>query len=202
MRVIPNGVDFYKIEKAEQNSEDFDVIYVGRLISHKNVDVLLKAISEVKEEIPDIKCGIIGDGPEKRNLIRLSKKLGLDNNIVFFGFIERDEDVYSYMKASKIFVLPSMREGFPNTILEANSCGLPAIIVKGEKNAAVDVVEDGRNGFICDLSPKDIANNIINFLQDESKRRKKRDISKANAKKYDWSIIVKKIEGVYDELAG
>ncbi|MCK4730985.1 MAG: glycosyltransferase family 4 protein, partial [Methanophagales archaeon] len=106
------------------------------------------------------------------------------------------------MKASKIFVLPSTREGFPNTILEANACGVPAIIVKGEKNAAVDVVEDGKNGFICDLSAKDIANNIVKFLRGESKRRNMCDLSRENAKKYDWNIIVNKMEKVYGELAG
>jgi len=201
MRVVPNGVDFYKIEKLqEQNRENCDVIYVGRLISHKNVDVILKAISEVKEKIPDIKCGIIGDGPEKSNLITLSKKLDLDNNVTFFGFIERDEDVYSYMKASKIFVLPSLREGFPNTILEANSCGLPAIIVRHKNNASVAVVKDRYNGFILNFSPEEIAKKIIYLLQDENARDKLSRNALEFAKMYDWDVIVDKIEGVYKEI--
>ena len=200
MRVIPNGVDFYKIEKVEQKSEDFDVIYVGRLISHKNVDVLLKTLYVVKKEIPDIKCGIIGDGPEKRNLISLSKKLDLDNNVIFFGFVERDEDVYSYMKASKIFVLPSTREGFPNTILEANSCGLPAIIVKHEKNAGVGVVKNGYNGFILDLSLEEMAEKIIYLLQNGEEISRLSENAREFAREYDWSIIVERIEKVYEEV--
>ena len=198
MRVVPNGVDFYKIEKVERNSEDFDVIYVGRLISHKNIDVLLKTLYIVKKKIPDIKCGLIGDGPEKSKLISLSKKLGLDNNAVFFGFVEGDEAVYSYMKASKIFVLPSTREGFPNTILEANSCGLPAIIVRHEKNAGVGVVKNGYNGFILNLSPEEMAEKIIYLLQNEDEMRRLREYAREFAREYDWSIIVERIEEVYE----
>ncbi len=199
MRVVPNGVDFYNIKNVEHNSENIDVIYVGRLISHKNVDVLLKAISEVREKIPDIKCGIIGDGPEKESLTSLSKKLGLDNNVIFFGFFERDEDVYSYMKASKIFVLPSTREGFPNTILEANSCGLPAIIVRHKNNAGVVVVKEGYNGFIQNLSPEEIAKRIICLLQDENARQKLSRNALEFAKMHDWDVIVDKIERVYKD---
>ncbi len=142
---------------------------------------------------------MIGDGPEKENLIRLSKKLGLDNNVVFFGFIERDEDVYSYMKASKIFVLPSTREGFPNTILEANSCGLLAIIVKHEKNAAVGVVKDGYNGFIVDLSAEEIAKMIIYLLKNENELINLKKNALEFAMRHDWDIIVRRLEKVYEE---
>ncbi len=200
MSVVPNGVDFQKIEKVKPDSEEFDVIYVGRLISHKNVDVLLKALSKLKQEIPDIKCGIIGDGPEKENLIKLSKNLGLDNNVTFFGFVEREEDVYSYMKSSKIFVLPSTREGFPNTILEANSCGLPAVIVKHEKNASVGVVKDGYNGFILDLSPEGVAKKVTYLLQNEEEMRRLSENARDFARGHDWSVIVKRIEEVYERV--
>jgi len=199
MRVVPNGVDFYRIQKVRENAEGFDVIYVGRLISHKNVDVLLRAIAEVRREIPDIRCGIIGDGPERQNLVALSRELGIGDNVKFFGFIESDEEVYSCMKSSKLFVLPSIREGFPNTILEANACGLPAIIVRHEKNAGVEVVKDGYNGYRVELSHHEIAEKIINLLQDEKQLSVLRENSKEFARNHEWSVIVDKIENVYKE---
>ena len=137
MRVVPNGVDFYRLQEIKPSNEAFDIFYLGRLISHKNVDVLLRAVSIAREKIQDIRCGIIGDGPEMGKLRTLSGELGLDENVTFFGFIESDEEVYARMRSSKIFVLPSTREGFPNTILEANACGLPAMIVRHEKNAGI-----------------------------------------------------------------
>lgn len=197
IKVVPNGVDFHKIKKIGPKGENFDIIYVGRLISHKNVDILLKAIALLKEEIPDIRCGIIGDGPEKDHLMRLSKKLNISSNVKFFGFVEKDEDVYSYMKSSKVFVLPSTREGFPNTILEANSCGLPAIIIRHEKNAGIGVVKEGYNGFIVELSPEKIAERISNLLTNDLKPLKKNALK--FAKEHDWKIIVKKMEEVYEE---
>ncbi|MEM2661292.1 MAG: glycosyltransferase [Nitrososphaeria archaeon] len=51
IKVVPNGVDYYRIEKVKRNNNSFDVIYVGRLISHKNVDILLRAISRLKKKI-------------------------------------------------------------------------------------------------------------------------------------------------------
>ncbi len=199
MRVVPNGVDFYRLQEIRPSDEEFDVIYVGRLISHKNVDVLIRAISIAREKIPDVRCEIIGDGPNMNKLKALSNELGLDENVRFSGFIESDEEVYACMKSSKIFVLPSTREGFPNTILEANSCGLPAIIVRHEKNAGVGVVKDGCNGFILNLSSEEIAEKIVYLLQNEKGLNDLGRIAVEFAEGYDWGVIVERIEEVYEE---
>lgn len=196
--VIPNGVDFDYIQSIQPDMQKMDIVYVGRLISHKNVDVLLKAIKHVKKTFPQIKCGIIGNGPDLEKLKKLSASLNLGDNVTFFGFVEKDEDVYSYMKSSKIFVLPSTREGFPNTILEANSCGLPAIIVDHEKNAGVGVINDNENGFIVKLSAEEISNKILYLLENEIELTKLNKSSVEFAKNYDWELIVSKIENVYE----
>jgi glycosyltransferase involved in cell wall biosynthesis len=201
MRVVPNGVDFYRLQSIKDGDKEFDVIYVGRLISHKNVDVLLRAVSILHKRIPDIRCGIIGDGPKMGDLKALTSKLGLDENVKFFGFIESDEEVYALMKSSKVFVLPSTREGFPNTILEANACGLPVIIVKHENNASTGVVKDGYNGFIVNLSPEEIAGQVFYLLQNQKELNQLSRNSVEYARNYDWSIIVKEIEGVYKEAS-
>jgi len=198
MQVVPNGVDFYRLQEIRPLDEEFDVIYVGRLISHKNVDMLIRAISIAREKIPNIRCGIIGDGPNMSELRALSNELGLDKNVMFSGFIESDEEVYARMKSSKVFVLPSTREGFPNTILEANSCGLPAIIVRHEKNAGVGVVEDGCNGFILNLSSEEIAEKIVYLLQNEKELNDLGRTAVEFAESYDWGVIVKRIEDVYE----
>jgi len=199
MRVVPNGVDFQKVQLVEPADEEFDVIYVGRLISHKNIDVLLSALSIVKGDIPDIRCGIIGDGPEMDRLKILSKEYRLLDNVRFFGFIESDEDVYSYMKSSKIFVLPSTREGFPNTILEANASHLPAIVVNDDKNAGVGVVKHGYNGYVINLSSQDLAKKIVCLLENKGLLTKLGRNSAEFAEQYDWNTIVARIEQVYEE---
>ena len=197
IRIIPNGTDFGKIGRIKASDEESDVIFAGRLIKEKNVDVLIKTVNLVKKEIPDVKCVIIGDGPEKKELEKLAYDLGLENNLEFTGFLDDYDEVISYMKSSKVFVLPSTREGFGIVALEANACGLPVVTVNHRRNAACDFIANGENGFICELSEEDIAKNILREL-DEKKSRGRKCIE--NAKKYDWNEISLLTESFYGNL--
>jgi len=170
------------------------VIFAGRLIKDKNVDVLIRAVNLVKEEIPHVKCFIIGDGPERAKLEKLTHNLGIDENIKFLGFLENHNDVISHMKASKVFVLPSTREGFGIAALEANACGLPVITIDHEKNASKDFIENGVNGFVCRLSEKEIAEKIFFSLENGSIMEKK---CLENSMKYDWNRITDIVEVFY-----
>ena len=197
IRIIPNGTDFGKIGRIKASDEESDVIFAGRLIKEKNVDVLIKTVNLVKKEIPDVKCVIIGDGPEKKELEKLAYDLGLENNLEFTGFLDDYDEVISYMKSSKVFVLPSTREGFGIVALEANACGLPVVTVDHRMNAACDFIANGENGFICKLSEEDIAENILREL-DEKKSIGRKCIE--NAKKYDWNEISLLTESFYGNL--
>lgn len=199
MEVVPNGVDFRGIQQIRGKKGLYDVLYAGRLSEHKNVDLLLKAVSLIRDDIPSIKCGIVGDGPERGRLMKIAEDLSLEDNVEFLGFLERDEEVISRMKSANIFALPSTREGFPNTILEANACGVPVIVVDSEKNAGVDAVKEGVNGTVCDLSAESMAAAIFRLLDGEL-YKKMSDQSRESAKKHDWETIVNKIEMTYDGL--
>jgi glycosyltransferase involved in cell wall biosynthesis len=197
IEIIPNGIDFGEIEKIRASEEESDVIFAGRLIEEKNVDILIKAVELVKKEIPDVKCRIIGDGPEKRKLEKLATDLGLGGNIKFTVFLENHDEVISYMKSSKVFVLPSTREGFGIVALEANACGLPVVTVNHKRNAVCDFITD-ENGFICELSGGNIAEKIFMALDGRKDGRKRYNES---AKKYDWSEISDLLEKFYKEEA-
>jgi len=193
---IPNGNDFEKIQKIRPTGKKFDVIFAGRLLSHKNVDILIKSIHLIKEKKQEIKCLIIGEGPERKNLEMLTKKLNLEKNIEFSGFLENHDDVYAQMKSSKVFVLPSTREGFGIVVIEANACGIPVITIEHKDNAAGDLIEEGKNGFICYIKKEEIANRIIRILKNDSGIKMKKSCLDF-AKKYDWNKIVDEIEEVY-----
>ena len=197
IRVIPDGIDFEGIQKIAPSTERYDILYAGRLIKHKNVDVLIKAIDIAKKKMPDIKCGIIGDGPEKENLTKLMKDLNLEGNIEFLGFLEEAKDVIAYMKSSKVFVLPSTREGAGLVTLEANACGLPVITVNHEKNAAVEVVINEENGFICELSEEEIAKNILVAMEGKEDMESK---CIEFSMEYDWNRMADLTESTYEEL--
>jgi len=193
VKVIHNGIDFKKIESVKPSEEESDIVFAGRLIKDKNVDILIKAISLIKREISDIKCIIIGDGPEKEKLMKLAKELRVENNVKFVGFLENHDDVIAYMKSSKVFVLPSTREGFGIVALEANACGLPVVTVNHGRNAACDFI-NGENGFACEPSVEDIAEKVLIGLEIGKIMRRK---CIENAMRYDWDGIAKKCEGLY-----
>lgn len=187
--VIPNGIDLEMIEKVKPANEGFDVIYVGRLVKDKNVDVLLKSIALVKEKIPRIRVAVVGDGPERKNLESLAKNLGIRKNVKFFGFIKRYEDVIALMKSSKVFVLPSTREGFGIVCLEALACGLPIIAIKDQLGFKI---REGKDGFLVKLDEGEIAEKII-------KARKIR-VKLSRIKNFDWRTIAEKYVGILFSL--
>jgi glycosyltransferase involved in cell wall biosynthesis len=196
IRVIPNGIYLEDIEKVVLNDRNSDIVFAGRLIKEKNVDLLIKAVSLLKKEIPNVNCVIIGDGPERLALQRLASDLKLKDTIQFTGFLESDDEVISYIKASKVFVLPSTREGFGIVVLEANACGLPVVTVRHPRNAATELITNGENGYICELSEKDMAKKILIALN--NKENMKHSCRKYS-KRYDWDEIACEAEAFYEE---
>jgi glycosyltransferase involved in cell wall biosynthesis len=203
IQVIENGIDLEKIKKVKPLSHEekkFDIIFFGRLIKEKNLDVLIKAIFQLRKKIPNVKVAIIGEGPERKKLENLAKKLKLRKNIKFLGFFENQEDVFSIMKSSKIFVLPSTREGFGIVALEANACGLPVITPEHEMNASSELIKNGRNGFKGKLSEKFLVEKIIFLLENEHLRKKMSEEAKKFSQDYSWEKISEKLENYYSKI--
>jgi len=196
---VYNWVDVKEIQKIKKSKEKSEIIYAGRLMKHKNIDVLIKSIYLAKKEFPDIKAVIIGDGPEKTKLKALTRRLGLDKNIKFMDFMLK-EKVYSFMKSSELFVLPSVLEGFGITVIEANACGLPVITVKHRRNASADLIRHYDNGFVCNLSEQDITEKISILLKNSKLMAEMSRKSIKHAKNYDIKISVNKLEGLYNRV--
>lgn len=197
--VIANGIDLEMIKERPRDNQDSDLIFVGRLIKEKNVDVLIESVSLAKESLKNIKCIIIGGGPQKQSLIALTKKLNLEDNIVFKGFLENEEAI-SLMKSSKVFVFPSEREGFGIAVLEAMACGLVVITVGCPMNASTELITEGKNGFICKLAKEDISDNILNILKDEALRERHSRFAKTYVTEYDWNKIADLNERFYNNI--
>jgi glycosyltransferase involved in cell wall biosynthesis len=100
------------------------ICFVGRLAEEKGVSYLLKAIKEVKKDWDGIKLCVVGDGPLRGDLEELNRQLGLLDDTVFAG---QTDGVLSFYQQADLFVLPSLTEGLPLSLLEALSCGLPVV---------------------------------------------------------------------------
>jgi len=224
---IPNGIDFsffQKIKKSPKKSDHSDIVFAGRLLKHKNVDLLIRAIKILKEKdkskdekgnkisknnnknkntnkdikaIKTIKAIIIGDGPELVNLKALTNSLDLQDNIKFTGFIKSESAMYSIMKSSKVFVLPSEREGFGIVAIEANALGLPVITLDSKDNASQFLIKQGKNGFITNKDPVSLAQTINLALKQVKQSSKMSNHCKDEARQYDWSSLIPKFEEVY-----
>jgi len=134
--VIPNGVDTKRFEIKESKGElrkklnlpdGILGICVGRLTPFKNQKFLIKVAKEIKRD--DFYILIIGDGDEYENLKKEIEKEKLEDRVRLLGFIPSDEIPY-YLKASDIFLYPSLKEGFGIVVLEAMAAGLPVVIFR------------------------------------------------------------------------
>ncbi|MBA7486603.1 Alpha-monoglucosyldiacylglycerol synthase [subsurface metagenome] len=195
--VVPNGIDMERIAAVAPAAEGSDVIFTGRLIREKHVDVLLRALVPVREELGDFRALIVGDGPERPALERLARDLGLSGAVTFTGFLPDYESVIAAMKASRVFVLPSTREGFGIAALEAMACGLPVVTTDHPGNAAGDLVQEGVNGYRSGLSAGEMGEKILAALD---LRRVRASDCRAAAAAYDWGRIVDTLEKVYQNI--
>jgi glycosyltransferase involved in cell wall biosynthesis len=193
--IVPNGISLKTVEAVPASLEQYDVAFAGRLIRDKHVDILLRACSLASAEMP-LKVIIIGDGPERTSLEALASTLSIKGRVAFTGHVD-DEKLLSLIKSSRLFVLPSTREGFSIITLEALACGVPVITVNGEKNAARELIEDGVNGMVVGLSEEDIGKAILRVLRDEPGRRRMASRCQASVAQYDWDNIYRRILQCY-----
>lgn len=166
---IANGIDTKVLDNVKPANVECDVLYVGRLVKDKNIDKLIKAMAIVKKNSPNTKCVIIGHGIESANLKKLITDLKLTKQVAIIDPLPEAKDIYAYMKRAKVFVLPSIREGFGIVALEALGCSTPVVTIDAPANAAKDLVEDGMTGSIVKLDPEALASAIEMWLAADGK---------------------------------
>lgn len=192
VREVSSGIDTKLIASLAPAPVQCHVLYTGRLVKDKNVDKLIEAVAIAKEHTPSIRCTIIGHGVEKQNLAHLIQTSNLQKNITMLDPLPNAQDVYAYMKATKVFCLPSVREGFGIVALEALGCGTPVITTDSPANAAKDLIREGKNGSVVPLEPARLATAISAWVR----KPKQPGIAKQVAR-YDWSALAKTQAEVY-----
>ena len=180
IKIISNGVDHHRFKPPVQKktAKDKILLTVARLDLHKGHDQVLKALALLKEEGITPLYWIAGSGEEKTRLHKLTKKLGIERQVSFLGFINDDKLLKIYHKADifimtsrKIFGRGDLIEGFGIAFLEASACGIP--IIAGHSGGVEDAVCDGRTGILVDPdNPSEIANSIKHLMFDEELSKK------------------------------
>jgi glycosyltransferase involved in cell wall biosynthesis len=193
--LAPNGVDRDAVASAVPHASASDVVYLGRLVAHKNVDVLMRAMALVRRRYPGVRLVIIGDGPSAPQLADLRERLDLSANVRLLGAIQSHVEAMSHLKASKIFVQPSTSEGGGSAaVLEANACGLPVIAVRHPQGIDPALIVEGSNGcWIGELSPERLSERIVGLLEDPQRLASLSAGARAAANDSDWE----KAGGIY-----
>lgn len=181
-------------EKYGLPSNSIIIIYAGRFVKVKRLDKLIKLFNKLKLELDDVFLLMVGDGPEKGNLINLTSN---SQDTKFMGFVNQQtlSELYS---TSDIFVLLSSGEGNPGSLMEACSSGLPALVTNVGANEKI--VHEGINGFI--LREVNDSNSIIDKISSITKNYEKfsKNSRQIAVKELSWDSIVKNHIKLYNNL--
>jgi glycosyltransferase involved in cell wall biosynthesis len=137
------------------------VDFAGRHIPEKRATAVAPAIAVARESFPELRGEILGDGPDRSEVLRQIAEAGLGGVVEAPGFVAEERMEQSLARALCL-LLPSQREGYGLIVVEAAARGVPSIVVAGPDNAATELVEEGVNGFVVpSTAPEDLAAAII-----------------------------------------
>lgn len=165
---IPNTLD--RMPKKTSSLNNHNVICVGRLEEEKGQIDLIDVISKVKKEINDIKLFLIGDGSKKSELIEKTKNMGLEENIIFTGFLSSKE-IEKYMLKSSVYIMTSFTESFGLVLLEAMSYGIPCVAFDSA-DGANELLKNNIGILVKDRDKSKMAEEIVKLLTDNKTAHK------------------------------
>ena len=200
IEVIPNFIcldDYkqtnnkkYKNRIAKKNEKV--ITHISNFRKVKRIQDVLKAFKIISDSIPS-KLVLVGDGPERAKMERLSRELNISNDVNFLGNLKSTKEV---LNISDLFMLPSSSESFGLAALEALACGVPVIATN--KGGIPEVVEHGKSGYLSKVGDfNEMSKNAISILNDENNHHEFKNSAIDSAKKFDIHKILPLYEGVY-----
>ena len=197
IRVVPNAVDGEFFRPGSGVRRENEVLWVGRFVPEKGLDVLLKAMKIVLSQ-RKATLRLVGDGPGMTRIQNMAEELRIRQGVVFEGRVGKKE-VARFMSEASIFALPSVKEGLPKVLLQAMASELA--VAASEIPGIVDVVSNGKNGLLFKQGDaQDLARCILGLLSNPQEvrglGREGRDLVVRN---YSWNKTLAGLEQVYEE---
>ena len=199
---IPVGVDleFYKYTPPIKK-QHVEILTVANIVKRKGIQYLIRSMPLIIKETNNVKFRVVGKGPYLEELVKLTRKLGLNKYVEFTGRVPWEELPRIYANCD-IYVHPSIAEGFPTVIREAMSVGRPVIAF--DVGVISDHVINGVNGYVVRAGDiRGLIEKIIELLLDEEKRLKMSIEARKHAEEnFDWNRIADRYYNVYCRVIG
>jgi glycosyltransferase involved in cell wall biosynthesis len=192
--MAPNGIDLDAARSADADAAVTDLVVVGRLMAHKRIGMLLEAVALLHAQGLSVTCRVIGDGPERAALHEQARALGVGHAVDFRHDVREQSEIYALVKAAKVFVFPSAREGFGIAVLEALACGVPVVTTSSPDNLAQHLVERSARGVVCDPSASAIGGAVSRLLTDPADESGDEDAWLAD---YSWDAMTDQVAGAF-----
>lgn len=206
--VIPMGTDLAAQFVPDDSAvrEAGLVLFVGRLVQKKGVDVLLRAFGRVHERVSGSRLLIVGDGPERRSLEQLADRLALTEVASFAGALPKSELPALYRRAA-VTAVPSVvtdsgdQEGLGLVIVEAMGCASPVVV--SDLAAVRDLARDGETARVVPpADPQPLAEALIGLLGDAALRRRLGEAGRQwVAGRFDWSVSAARYRALLESVA-
>ncbi len=198
---IPNGIVLPESRpRIKPNSNKLQIIFVGRLVEQKGLDVLLESARILKKAGLSFEIRIVGAGPLRPKFEEYCQRFDLCDNMIFIGGL-RPEDVSEQLSAADLFVLPSRYEGFPGALLEAIAHGLPAVATR--VSGSEEIIDDNIGWLIPIDDPHALANALkeaITLDRETLNTMGKKARQKAS-EQYDIDHIAMRYLKLFEELS-
>ncbi|MDP3989542.1 MAG: glycosyltransferase [bacterium] len=212
--VIPNGIDLVETEQFRKEHSDVValkkelgfgvnqriVLNVSRLKPQKNLLLAIEAFAKFKKDVEGCEYTfvIVGEGGQREQLELRANELGVADSVVFTGL---RRDTFKFYMIADMFLMTSIREGFPNVLLESMAFGVPFISTRVP--GATEAIVDGVNGYLADSTPEGLSEKMV-LLSSELKEHQERysaDCLRV-AREYSMEVNVKRYEGVFSRILG
>jgi glycosyltransferase involved in cell wall biosynthesis len=177
-------------EAAAHASPGPPLVYAGRLIAEKRLDLLLRAVAQLPRGGGPV-LAIVGGGPERDALARLAAELGVTDAVVFRGLLPEPEDVWREVGAARVAVQPSRREGFGLFPLEAMAAGRPVVYCTSSESAVPALVRHGIEGVEVEPEPAALAATLARLLAGGEEYERLAEAAARRGAEHDWGEVAK-----------
>jgi len=161
IRLVPNPLKLDEMRRHHKPRVEGRIVYVGRLLPHKHVELLVRCTPKVKMEVPHAELHIVGSGPEEESIRGMARDY---KDIIVHGSLS-DNELYELLSTASLYALASEREGDGISALEAMAFGVPIVTAKYPDNAALRFAKSGA-GLVAEPEVESFARACVRMLTD------------------------------------